>query len=132
MSGTVRSLARGTSSGTLYASNDVVLEVLAIGGGGGGAGSGNIYSGSGGGGAGGVLYKETIFPVGAFAVVIGSGGTGGATTGSYRGNVPGPTTIVGPKVDLYAYYGGVGGSGALIFQHLGEQTEAFQDKGMVK
>ncbi len=38
MSGTVRSLARGTSNGTLYASNDVLLEVLAIGGGGGGGG----------------------------------------------------------------------------------------------
>ena len=43
MSGTVRSLARGISSGTLYASNDVILEVLAIGGGGGGGGSGSIY-----------------------------------------------------------------------------------------
>jgi hypothetical protein len=112
MSGTVRSLARGTSNGTLYAGNDVALEILAIGGGGGGAGSASIYSGSGGGGAGGVINKEVIFPVGSFTIVIGAGGTGGPSSGSQRGSVPGATTIVGPKVDLYAYYGGVGGAGA--------------------
>ncbi len=112
MSGTVRSLARGTSNGTLYASNDVLLEVLAIGGGGGGGGSGSIYGGAGGGGAGGVLYKETLFPVGSFTVVIGAGGTGGPSSGTYKGSLPGATTIVGPKVDLYAYFGGIGNAGA--------------------
>jgi hypothetical protein len=108
----VRSLKSGLQTGSLYASNDSVLEVLAIGGGGGGAGSGSIYGGSGGGGAGGCLYKETIFPIGSFSVVIGAGGTGGPTTGSGKGSYPTATTITGPKVYLYAYPGGIGGPGA--------------------
>ena len=108
----VRSLKSGLQTGSLYSFNDSVLEVLAIGGGGGGAGSGSVYSGSGGGGAGGVLYKETIFPVGSFAVVVGAGGTGGPTSGNNKGSYPTATTITGPKVDLYAYPGGIGGAGA--------------------
>jgi hypothetical protein len=111
MGATVRSLKRNVSTGNLFAENDAPLEVLAIGGAGGGAGSGSIYGGSGGGGAGGVIIETFNFPVGTFTVTVGAGGTGGASSGTYRGSSATDTTITGSKIAITAWAGGRGGPG---------------------
>lgn len=94
-----------TSSGTFNAPYTGRAEVLVIGGGGGGAPIG------GGGGAGGFIYSSSVPIAGStnYTVTRGNGGSGGFHHYSDEGQAGGPSSFVGPTININATGGGKGG-----------------------
>lgn len=109
MGSTTRSLARNTTTGSLFANNQVAIEVLLIGGGGGGAcaSTGALYGGFHGGGSGGLVYKDSFLTsVGAYTVTIGAGGAAATSlTASEQNGSIGGNSVFG---SLTAFGGGAG------------------------
>ena len=114
---------RYTSNGTYTPNADTVrIDITAIGGGGGGGGSDGQGAGTNAlanhGGGGGYSYKSTSTIDASYAIVIGSGGTGGAT-GDNDGTAGGATTVTSTSQTISGGGGGLGegitGAGGLSF-----------------
>ena len=113
-------LTKITTSGNFTTAANItaatVFKITLVGGGAGGGGSNGPISTAGGGGAGGAVsfLISGLSPNTSYAVVIGSSGTAGNTSGSTGGD--GGTTQITINGVVYSASGGLGGAGSLNTQ----------------